>query len=143
MENPQLEDLLMKFVREKESLSADELSMINDPANLQYGVNHLITVKRDVESQFIAYATRIKDFFADCEAARRNNTLVNVEVDVTEAGHRVKRLQSLPPSEAYAKFTAKEGRWKVKNVRFLSLIEAAIADLKTVKPLTVADEVTV
>jgi hypothetical protein len=130
MENPQLDDLLNRFVRDRAGLSAAELETITDQANVQYGINHLIGVKRDVESQFIAYKTRIKDFYAICEEAIRNNKLVEVEVETMDGGYRRRAMQKLPPGEAYAKFAAREGRWKVKNVRFLSLIEGAIADLK-------------
>lgn len=132
-----LEDLLMQYVRERDTLSPSELNAITDiimaPANVDAGINYLITVKRDVESQFIAMRTRLKDFYALCEESDAKGTLVPVEVDNMASGSRVRTTVNLPPSAAYAKFAAKEGRWKVKNTRFLALIESAIAALKLSK----------
>lgn len=126
----QLQTLLMSFVRERDSFSPDDFTTITSDSNIEHSIKYLISVKRDVESQFIASKNRIHDFFAECEEARRNQTDAILITEKFESGTKVKKTEELPPSEAYAKFLAREGRWKVKTVRYLSLIESAITELK-------------
>lgn len=134
----------MQFIRERDTLSPAALATITDiltaPENVDAAINHMITIKRDVESQFVAMRTRVKDFYADCEEAKRTDNLVAVEIDTMQSGSRVRTTHHLPPSEAYSKYCAKEGRWQVKNQRFLALIESAIATLKLSKRTTTVEE---
>jgi len=130
MENSTLEMLLMQFVRERESFSPENWALITSDENIDKSIHYLKSIKRDVESQFIACKTRVSDMQADCEEARRCARNVDVDLQDYVNGSLVKTVHNLPPTEAFAKFMAQEGRWKVKNVRFLSLIEAAISLLK-------------
>lgn len=125
-----LQQLIMAFVRDRSNFSEENFAVITDPANINQTLQYLVTVKRDVESQFIASRTRVQEFFAKCEEARRNGTDVDLVIESFEAGTKVKHTETLPPSEAYHKFLGREGRWKVKTVRYLALIETAITSIK-------------
>lgn len=120
----------MMFVRDRDNFSPEDFAAITDPNNIDRSIQYLIGVKRDVESQFIASKTRLQEFFADCETARGEGTQVELITEVYEHGSKVKKGEMLPPSVAYARFQAREYRWKVKTVRYLSLIESAITEIK-------------
>jgi hypothetical protein len=140
MEKSELEVLVIKFVRDKNSLTQFEYEQISSSVNIDKSIQHLILTKRDVESQFVGAKAKMEDFFALCEQARRINHNVYVNVETATSDKNLPQICSFPPTEAYARFCAQINRWKLKNLRFLSLIETAIAALKVEKAQTLSNK---
>lgn len=122
----------MTMVKDPDSMQDESWDFILHQDNRHRAIELLVERKRDTESQFIASKTRLKDFYADCEHARLNCENVEIETETYNKHDGIVRRQTetLSPTIAYARFQAKEYRWRMKTVRYLSRIESAILLLK-------------
>lgn len=132
MKNSNLDHMLMRFIRDRNSISQESIDLLFSPENIEYSDIYITSMKRDVESQFVAWSARKHDALASFQEAKRMNIDMIIELEEYDpsTGSKLKTTYELPPAEAYSRLMAQEARWKTKNVRFLSLIENALAALK-------------
>lgn len=130
MIDPDIDNIILKFVKNPESMTPSDFEKIDKAEH--YALGYLKTMKRDVETQFVASSARIADMRARCEEARREGEEVSVQVELADGSDPQWVLR--PPKEAFDIFVAREARWKLRNMKFLSCIELTINHFR--KPAT-------
>lgn len=117
------------YVRRRDSFNAEDREELFGLDNIFNTRTVLVNLKRDVEAQFIASRARLNEFLVVCNLTAAGET-VEVPGVADNSGRVVEPGQHHPPATAYLIMCGREHRWKVRNVRFLALIENALEEVK-------------
>ena len=123
------EQMVHTYVRNRDSVSASDRATLFAPENITQTRTVLTGLKRDVEAQFIAMKARLNEFRTVCDLAIDDDKGVWVPALIDGRGHELEPGTSYAPDTAYLVMCGRENRWKVRNVRFLALIERALEEV--------------
>ena len=122
------ENKVHAYVRQRESVSTADKAELFDVANIALTHAVLTGLKRDVEAQFIASKARLNEFKTVCDLAA-DGEMVEVPQILDSRGFATTPAEKHWPDTAYLIVCGREHRWKVRNVRFLALIESALEEV--------------